>query len=142
MRKSLRARVAAPEHGRRLGAHFFSTREPLDMSNPFLVRLAHSMRAALALALLIQCAVGAEPSPEAARLDTYAHPDGTTYFALSLRPGVIPPARTAPDVVGMVDTSASQTAEFRAEALDALRGTLANLSPADRVHLMAVDLNA
>ncbi len=42
-----------------------------------------------------QCAVAADPLP--ARMDTFAHPDGANYFALSLTPtGIAPTAAPRP----------------------------------------------
>ena len=52
------------------------------------------------------------------------------------------PAAKQHDVVVLVNTSASQTGEYRDKALAALDVLLANLGPQDRVQLMAVDLDA
>ena len=72
-------------------------------------------------------------------LDTFCDSEGTTYFALTLRPqGAI--ADVSPrDVVLAFDTSASMDGEYRDEALAALGATLESLSGEDRVHLMAAD---
>ena len=78
---------------------------------------------------------------EAARLDGFSQADGTNVFALDLKPSA--PAVTAPrEVVILVSTAASQTGDFRAKSLATLQSTLARLSPADRVKLVAFDLSA
>ncbi|MGQ9574389.1 MAG: hypothetical protein ACUVUC_03660, partial [Thermoguttaceae bacterium] len=87
-------------------------------------------------------AASAEANPEAAQLAVYAQPDGTSFFALSLRPAEQVPAAPQHDVVVLVNTSASQTGPYRTKALEALDVLLKNLAPQDRVQLMAVDLNA
>ncbi len=89
---------------------------------------------------LLAGAIAAEPGAEA-RLETFSHPDGENFFALSFKPGAIKPAGPR-DVVFLFDTSASQTSDFRTDALDALRSALAELAPNDRVKLLAVDLHA
>jgi len=92
-------------------------------------------------ALIRPCAFAADPDPIAARMDTFAGPNGVSHFALSLKPAAT--VEKAPrDVIVLFSTSASQTGEFRAKALDALKGVLAGLAPGDRVQLMAVDLDA
>ncbi len=63
--------------------------------------------------------IGAKPSPEAARLERFAHPDGTNYFALSLRPPRAPTPAAAQNIVVLFDTSASQTGKYRADAVRA-----------------------
>ena len=105
-------------------------------------RLAFLPVAVMAVAVLVTGAVTAEPSPEAARLDSFSRADGENYFALSLRPAEAVAAAGPHDVVLLLDTSASQTGPYRAEALAALEATLANLTAQDRVHLVAVDVNA
>jgi hypothetical protein len=82
-----------------------------------------------------------QPGVEAARLATFEKADGETYFALSLSCRLEPV--TAPrQIVILFDTSASQTAAYRADGLEALRSTLALLDARDRVKLYAVDLAA
>ena len=78
----------------------------------------------------------------ASRMDTFTNPDGTNYFALSIKPEGIASVSGPRDVLVMFNTSASQTGEYRAKALEALQGLMAGLSAGDRVQLMAVDLNA
>lgn len=77
-----------------------------------------------------------------AHFDTYAKPDGATYFALSLMPQTALPAVEASDVVVLFDTSASQVGPFREKGMEALKGLLATLGEKDHVKLMAVDLKA
>lgn len=84
----------------------------------------------------------AESNAEAARLSTYDKPGGESYFALSLSPNVTPRVVSAHDVVVLIDTSASQTGDFRDKGLAALDSMLAGLSESDRVQLLAVDLNS
>ena len=84
----------------------------------------------------------AESNAEAARLSTYDKPGGESYFALSLSPNVTPRVAAAHDVVVLIDTSASQTGDFRDKGLAALDSMLAGLSETDRVQLLAVDLNS
>jgi hypothetical protein len=86
-------------------------------------------------------ATAADPSASA-QLDRYTHPDGSDYFALSLKPGVAVPAAEGRDVLVLFDTSASQTGDYRATALRVLRDVVAGLGPNDRVQLTAVDMNA
>jgi len=111
------------------------------LKNPF-VRLAVLPLALTALVLQVNDSVGAEPSPEAARLDHFTHPDGTNYFAVTLKPDAVAPAAGPRDVVFLVDTSASQTGDYRKKGYEALRSALANLGPGDRAMLMACDLSA
>ncbi|NLZ00078.1 MAG: hypothetical protein GXY25_06025, partial [Pirellulaceae bacterium] len=101
-----------------------------------LVLLAAVLTAAFAHPL-----AGAEPSAEAARLETFTHADGSTYFALSLSAGPAELAE-ASDVVVLFDTSASQAGEYRADALASLKALLAGLQAEDRVQLIAVDVKA
>ena len=77
-----------------------------------------------------------------ARLDTFTSPDGASSFALSVKPAELAPTTTARDIVVLFNTSASQTGDYRAKALDALKGFLAGLNAGDRVRLVAVDLHA
>ncbi len=111
------------------------------MCKQFLVRSAVLPYAIAALCILAAGAVAAESNSEAARLDRFSHPDGASYFALSLSPSV-EPATGPRNLVVLFDTSASQAGDFRADAMRALRAMLAGLSPDDRVQLMSVDLHA
>ncbi len=78
---------------------------------------------------------------EAARLDGFTQPDGTNFFALELKPSVS--ADNGPrEVVILVDTSASQTGDYRDKSLAALQAALKDLSPQDRVKLVAFDMDA
>ncbi len=78
---------------------------------------------------------------EAAHLDGFTQPDGSSAFALTLRP-TAPAANGPRNVVILVSTAASQTGDFRAESLATLQSTVARLGPNDRVKLVAFDLNA
>ncbi len=103
-------------------------------------RSALVLLAAVLMAVLAHPLAGAEPSTEAARLETFTHADGSTYFALSLSAGPVELAK-ASDVVVLFDTSASQAGQYRADALASLKSLLAGLKAEDRVQLIAVDVN-
>jgi hypothetical protein len=74
-------------------------------------------------------------------LETYAGPNGESYFAMKLSPRLRQPKLAMHDVVVLFDTSASQTGAYREKALTALEALLAGLAGRDRVALSAVDLN-
>ncbi|WP_261365093.1 VWA domain-containing protein [Anatilimnocola floriformis] len=84
----------------------------------------------------------APPAGETARLATFESAAGETFFAASLVPAQGSDPQQINEVVVLFDTSASQAGVLRDDALAALRGMLAKLSPQDRVKLIAVDLNA
>ena len=91
------------------------------MSKHIGFRLALVPMVAVLMAVAASPVLGAAPSSEAVRLDTFAHADGaTTYFALSLQAGLPEPAE-AHDVIVMFDTSASQVGQIRADALASLK---------------------
>ncbi len=90
--------------------------------------------------LMGQSALGA-PSITA-QMDTFTGPQGVTSFALSMKPTGVAPTTAARDIVVLFNTSASQMGDYRARAIDALKGFLAGLNAGDRVRLLAVDLNA
>jgi von Willebrand factor type A domain len=92
--------------------------------------------------LMGQSALGADSSPVAAHMDTFANPDGVSSFALSIKPTAVAPTPGGRDIVVLFNTSASQTGDYRVKAIDALKGFLAGLAAGDRVRLVAVDLNA
>ena len=60
-------------------------------------------------------------------MDSFTNPDGTNYFAFSVKPEGIAPAGRPRDVLVMFNTSASQTGEYRTKALEALQGLIAGL---------------
>lgn len=76
------------------------------------------------------------------RLATFDSSTGEKYFALSLKPDNLRPSAAAHDVVVLFDTSASQTGMYRDDALAALEAMVGALDAADRIKLVAVDLNA
>jgi hypothetical protein len=98
--------------------------------------------ATLAMVALAVTTVYAQSGQEAARLDCFVHPDGTSYFALSLQPPAAAPVAAPHDVVILVSTSAGQTGEYRAKAFEALQSVVAGLRAGDRVRLIATDLKA
>ena len=75
-------------------------------------------------------------------LQTHRDVDGQTYFALSLRPTIKEPAQRQRDILVLVDTSASQTGLFREDALEAVDTIVSGLRQDERIHIMAVDLEA
>ena len=78
--------------------------------------------------------VGFTPGDGETRLATFDSA-GETHFALS----IVPEAQTqsrASDVVVYVDTSASQTAAFKRDSIEALKQLLGSLSVEDRVCLL------
>ena len=112
----------------------------MSKQRPFQVALLIVL--AMAVASSATPASGAEAGLEAARLDSFAHTDGTNYFALSFQPAEPVAPADAHDVVVLFDTSATQTGDYRAEALATLNSLLSALSDKDRVQLVAVDVNA
>ena len=112
------------------------------MSKQFLLRWAVLPCATLAAAALAATTLAAEPGPEAARLNCFTHPDGTTYFALSLQPPAAASVAGPHDVVIVVSTAAGEKDEYRAKELEALQSAVAHLGPEDRVQLIAADLTA
>ena len=86
----------------------------------------------------------AVPGVAAARLETFTNTDGQSFVAMSVMPAAAnrPAAPVARDIVVLFDTSASQVNEFREKGLAALDFFLASLDAADRVKLLAVDIDA
>jgi hypothetical protein len=98
--------------------------------------------ATLAVIAPVAGALGAVASPQTARLDVYPRPDGSSAFALSLTPAPIAVADSgARDVIVLVETSASQTGDYRNGALSMVNALLRDLDPRDRVLLLAADLD-
>lgn len=108
-----------------------------------LKRLARNQALALLLAASSSVAwTNVALSSDAARLSTYQNESGNTAFALSLMPNVQVKKTGAADILIMVDTSASQAGVFREDSFNALQAMLKGLGEADRVKLVAVDLEA
>lgn len=80
--------------------------------------------------------------PKAQQMFVYAHPEGTKYFGLCLRPLVQAEPATGHAIVVLFDTSAGQVGDYRAKALEVLEQLLQKLGPEDRVQLLGVDVNA
>ena len=112
------------------------------MSKSTLVRWAALPLLTVVCGFVNHVALGAAPGPIAARIETFSHPDGANFFALSLKPGELAPSAGPRDVAILFNTSASQAGDYRAKALEALKGVLSGLGANVRVQLMAVDLNA
>jgi len=96
----------------------------------------------LVAATALSAAPPAKTPADAARLATYQKPSGESYFALSVQANLPDTSSQGRDVVVLFDTSASQTAGFREDGLDALEELLKGLGEKDRVRIVAVDLNA
>ncbi|NQU24828.1 MAG: VWA domain-containing protein [Candidatus Nealsonbacteria bacterium] len=102
----------------------------------------HLLVSQLAVILLVAATATPVQAASHARLDTFVDAAGETYFALSLQPDTPETSPSGRDVVILLDTSASQTGDFRRDALSTLDGILARLSADDRVDLTAVDVHA
>ncbi|MEN0110340.1 MAG: hypothetical protein AAF805_06415, partial [Planctomycetota bacterium] len=76
------------------------------------------------------------------RVTAYEHPSGERYAAMTLDAVEAPASPEPREVALVVDTSASQVGPFRVTAIAAVRACLAGLHPADRVTLIAADLDA
>jgi hypothetical protein len=81
-------------------------------------------------------------SESVSRLATFRKPSGEGFFALSVQAELPDTSAKGRDVVVLFDTSASQTATYRDDALVALGTLLERLQANDRVRLVAVDLTA
>ncbi len=77
---------------------------------------------------------------ESSRLATFDSVTGETSFAISLSRQVDDAKQLASDIVIYVDTSASQTGNYRKDSIVTLRRLLVNLNADDRVKLFAVDI--
>ena len=76
-------------------------------------------------------------------LEVFQSPDGSAYFAASLRADEsVLQAADSHHVVILVNTSASQSGDFRRTGLAVLKNLLARLNPTDKVRILAVDLKA
>ncbi|MCA9261003.1 MAG: VWA domain-containing protein, partial [Planctomycetales bacterium] len=89
---------------------------------------------------LVLSATQASAAPTS-RMGAYEH-EGRTSYAISVTPTQDAAAPTKVDVVVLFDTSASQQGAYRETALASLESLLSSLRPADRVQVMAVDLDA
>ncbi|MCG8653615.1 MAG: hypothetical protein MI861_27505, partial [Pirellulales bacterium] len=81
------------------------------------------------------------------RIATYQTPSGDGYFAASVQPSaddeLLAAVRSAPaDVVVIVDTSASQVGDFKADSMAALTGVASKLRSNDRIRIFAGDVSA
>jgi hypothetical protein len=72
----------------------------------------------------------------------YRVPGGENYFALSLTASELPREVQPHDIVILFDTSASQTGNFRTQALEVLKSLIETLPAEQRVKLYAVDVEA
>lgn len=68
--------------------------------------------------------------------------DGYSYFALPLKASDLVRQRGPQDIVLLIDTSASQVGEFRTQSLDLAERFLKSLDSADRVQVVAVDIDS
>ena len=77
-----------------------------------------------------------------AGVESFRDGDGTTWFALKVRADTLPNSVQAQRHIVMVDTSASQTGDYREHALAVLKALLGSLDANSRVALFAVDVTA
>ena len=66
---------------------------------------------------------------------------GETHFALSLKPQVSIETERASNVVVYIDTSASQSGEFKRDSIATLKHIIKNLNADDQIQIVAVDLD-
>jgi hypothetical protein len=97
---------------------------------------ALSTASAVLLAGLCSSAMAAEVTT----LQTFAAPDGETYFAVGVMSERAPRSEASQQHVILFDTSASQIGAHRRHALSVLESFLVALPEADRVSLFAVDV--
>ncbi|MGE3313647.1 MAG: hypothetical protein AB7O26_00940 [Planctomycetaceae bacterium] len=71
---------------------------------------------------------------------THSGPAGEASFAIAVSSWGLRSARAAHDHILLVDTSASQTGEYRTRTLAVVKGLLSELPDRDRVQLMSVDV--
>ncbi|MGD0517973.1 MAG: hypothetical protein ABSA26_10605, partial [Thermoguttaceae bacterium] len=113
------------------------------MTEKHLIRWTVILSAAiLSVTMPVHNQAAANDGSITARMDSFTNPDGTNYFALSLKPEGIAAGAGPRDVLVLFNTSAGQTGEFRDKALESLQDMIAAMPAGDRVQLMAVDLNA
>ncbi len=109
-------------------------------------RLTVRMTVGLLVALgvigsLFSVATADEATAPQAQLELFQAADGNQYFAAVLPP--VPAVQSAGrHIVVLVNTSAAQTGAVREKSLAALEKFLGELTPADRVQIVAVDLKA
>lgn len=73
--------------------------------------------------------------------DTYTNSAGERFLVLGIQGSEVPTSLPL-EVVVLVDTSASQTGQFRLDSLDVVRETLSRLPQDARVKLMAIDVQS
>lgn len=78
---------------------------------------------------------------ETSTYDAYTAADGQSYIVVGLQ-GTPLDRKLPQEVVFLVDTSASQTGQFRADAFAVLKETLQRLPQGTRIGVMAVDVQA
>lgn len=101
------------------------------------------MNRSLLLTAMMAVSVGLAPRVMAdeAQLATFGQEGGDTYYALTMPP--VAATDSGPrDVVVLFDTSASQAGFYRDTAVAALKQCIESLNAADRVQVVAVDLEA
>ncbi|MBC7352144.1 MAG: hypothetical protein H5U08_07275, partial [Thermogutta sp.] len=109
-------------------------------------RLTVKMTVGLMVALgvmgsLFSVATADEAAAPQAQLELFQAADGSQYFAAVLPP--VPAVQSGGrHIVVLVNTSAAQTGAVREKSLAALEKFLGELTPADRVQIVAVDLKA
>jgi hypothetical protein len=83
---------------------------------------------------------GDSPATPAVTVHSYKAPDGQVYGALLIKPDRVETTEPAKDIVVLVDTSASQTGEFRTQSIRLVKAIVASFGKEDRAQLIAVDV--
>ena len=109
------------------------------ISRPFRIHLAVAILAVACNSALAGNSIF-EFGTGTSRLATFDNAAGETAFALSLSPQIEDQKQLASDVVIYIDTSASQTGDYRKDTIITLRRLLVNLNSEDRVKIFAVDI--
>ncbi|MGB9687981.1 hypothetical protein [Thermogutta sp.] len=107
-----------------------------------IVRMTVGLMVALGvIGSLLSVATADEAAAPQAQLELFQAADGNQYFAAVLPP--VPSVQSGGrHIVVLVNTSAAQTGAVREKSLAALQKFVGELSPEDRVQIVAVDLKA
>ncbi|MEO1994272.1 MAG: hypothetical protein ABGZ17_03255 [Planctomycetaceae bacterium] len=106
----------------------------LFKSNDFMTRWM-----AVCVAAVFTTGILSAADRPAVTVNSYASPDGVTYFSLSFSTTPLPESATPQRHVLLIDTSASQVGVYRAQSQGTLDAFLGQCTATDRVCLMAVD---
>src|SRR5829696_4893714 len=94
---------------------------------------------ALSALILSLSGLNSANAAETSRLATYESKTGEVYYALSSAPTKPLPVADAHQVVVLIDTSATQSGQYRTQSQEVLAALLSSLGENDRVELVAVD---